>query len=348
MHGADILAQIGISIIVAFVLAVVAKRFRQPLVLGYIAAGVLIGPTQGFGWISHEHIEPISELGLILLLFMIGLEIDLKKLKASGPAVVSCGVGQFIICVALGLAFFPLIGFGFGQGDYGPLYLAVAAALSSTMIVVKLLYDKFELDTLPGRITLGILVFQDLWAILFVAAQPNLANPSPGPLLFSLVKGVALVCVSLFASRYVLPVIFKSIAKIPELMVIGALAWCFCVSMLGAWLGMSREMGALIAGISISTFPYNLDVTAKIVSLRDFFITLFFVTLGARVPRPTGDILMLALATSAFLIAVHLDFANPSSAEAWESRKPAARYQSDADKRILARHMPARNQLRTH
>ncbi|HEX9597583.1 MAG TPA: cation:proton antiporter, partial [Anaerolineales bacterium] len=302
MHG-DMLREISLCIVTATLFAFLAKWTRQPLILGYIAAGIVIGPAQGLGWLaSPDDIETISELGLILLLFMIGLEIDLKKLREAGKTVLAAGVGQFLICVALGLAVMPLLGFRFGEGHFAPLYMAVAAALSSTMIVVKLLYDKFELDTLPGRITLGILVFQDIWAILFLALQPNLQNPAPLSLLLSLGKGVGLVALALLLSRYALPVLFRSIAKLPELMLIGALAWCFGISMLAAWLGLSREMGALIAGIAISTFPYNLDVIAKVISLRDFFITLFFVTLGAKIPRPTWDVVLVSLGGSLFVM----------------------------------------------
>lgn len=302
MH-ADILFQISVAIITATVFAFVAKWARQPLLLGYLAAGVLIGPAQGLGWISRPgDIETISELGLILLLFMIGLEIDLKKLKGAGTKVVAAGIGQFLACLGLGLLFMPHLSLPFGGGGFTALYLAVAASLSSTMIVVKLLYDKFELDTLPGGITLGILVFQDIWAILFLALQPDLENPAPLLLALSLVKGSSLVAFTLLASRYFLPVLFRSIAKLPELMLIGALAWCFGVSLLAAKLGLSLEMGALIAGVSLSTFPYNLDVIAKIISLRDFFITLFFVTLGTKIPRPSLDLVLTSLAVSAFLV----------------------------------------------
>ena len=302
MHG-DILFQISIAIVVATGLALLARVTRQPLILAYILGGVVVGATEGFGWVQTDAIEPISELGLILLLFMIGLEIDLRKLKASGPAVLATGIGQFLACVGLGLGFFLLMGFQVTGADLSALYLAVGCALSSTMIVVKLLYDKFELDTVPGRITLGILVFQDIWAILFLAVQHDLRNPSPLVLLPSLLKGLAVVALAFLLSRFVLPVLFRSVAKNPELMLIAALAWCFGISMLAAQVGLSREMGALIAGVAISAFPYNLDVVAKIISLRDFFITLFFVTLGTKIPRPTWDLLAISAATSVFLIA---------------------------------------------
>ncbi len=300
MH-ADIIAQIAAAIVVATLFGLAARALRQPLILAYVAAGIVVGPTEGFGWVDPHLIEPISELGLILLLFMIGLEIDLKKLKDAGKPLIAVGVGQFVICVVLGLLVMPWLGFHNASGRYDALYLAVAAALSSTMIVVKLLYDKFELDTIPGRVTLGILVFQDIWAILFLAIQHDLSRPSPLLIAQSLGKGIGLVVLALALSRYALPLVFRWIAKIPELMLVTALGWCFGISLLASQLGLSREMGALIAGISLSAFPYNLDVVAKIISLRDFFITLFFVSLGSQIPRPSGALFASALALSAFL-----------------------------------------------
>jgi Kef-type K+ transport system membrane component KefB len=298
MH-ADILIQIAYAIVLATTFAFVAKLLHQPVILGYVAAGVLLGETVGIHAISTEAIEPIAELGLILLLFMIGLEIDLKKLKQTGTAVATVGVLQVPIATAVGVLFFTTLGFHEGLEA---LYLGFACALASTMIVVKLLYDRFELDTTAGRVMLGILVFQDIWAILFLALQPNLRDPAVSVLFLSFLKGAAVVGLSLLVSRFVLPVAFKSIAKIPELMVLGALAWCFAIVLLSAKLGLSTAMGALIAGVSLSTFPYNLDVIAKVVSLRDFFITLFFVSLGTKIQHPTTSVALIALAGSAFVI----------------------------------------------
>jgi Kef-type K+ transport system membrane component KefB len=300
---ADLLSSIGLCVSVAAVLALVANRLRQPLLLAYLLTGVLIGPQIGLRLITEEEsIRTVSEIGLILLLFIIGLELDLKKLLAAGRPVLVAGLLQLPLCVALGLAFFFPFGLRTGGGDFGLLYLAVCLAMSSTMIVVKLLYDKFELDTLPGRITLGVLVFQDVWAILFLAIQPNLLQPEIATLLGSLLKGVLLVAVSLLVSKTVLPRVFQSVAKVPELVLIGSLAWCFIVSAAANAAGLSREMGALIAGVSISTFPYNMDVVAKVVSIRDFFVTLFFVALGMQIPMPTAEVIELALLASAFLL----------------------------------------------
>ena len=300
----DLLSSVGISISVAAGLAFVGNWLRQPLLLAYLLAGVLIGPQIGFGLVSDEaSIETVSEIGLILLLFIIGLELDLKKLLAAGRPVLVTGILQFPLCVALGLAFFLPFGFRMGGGDFGLLYLAVCFAISSTMIVVKLLYDKFELDTLPGRITLGVLIFQDVWAIVVLGIQPNLLDPQFGKLLGSLVSGALLVAATLVISKTVLPRLFRSVAKLPELVLIGSLAWCFIVCAAANAAGLSREMGALIAGVAISTFPYNLDVVAKVISIRDFFVTLFFVALGMRIPVPTVELIGMALLASAFLVA---------------------------------------------
>jgi Kef-type K+ transport system membrane component KefB len=300
----------------AAILGVVGWRFRQPLILAYLLTGVLIGPNMiaevgsvriGLNLVHDQaSIAIVSEIGLILLLFIIGLEIDLKKLASAGPAVLLTGALQVPICVALGLGFFYLLGQRDSAGNHALIYLAACMSLSSTLVVVKLLYDKFELDTLPGRITLGVLVIQDLWAVAMIAVQPNLENPNLLPLAFSLWKGALLVVGGLALSKYVLPYLFRSVAKAPELVLVSALAWCFFLAGMASYIGLSKEMGALIAGISLSTFPYNLDVMAKAVSIRDFFVTLFFVALGMQITLPSLHVLLIALAASAFVMVSRL------------------------------------------
>ena len=154
MHG--FLEDIGIAIIVATVVGIIAQRLKQPIILAYLAAGVIIGPEIGPKLINDPaNVEIISEIGLILLLFIIGLEMNLQLLLASGKQILVAGAGQFLLCALLGVGFFILIGYPLSTQSLDALYLALFCALSSTAIVVKLLHDKFELDTLPGRITLG-------------------------------------------------------------------------------------------------------------------------------------------------------------------------------------------------
>jgi Kef-type K+ transport system membrane component KefB len=302
----DLLSSIGICVSAAALLAVVGWRLRQPLILAYLLTGVVIGPN-GLKWVpNQESISTVAEIGLILLLFVIGLEIDLKKLASAGAPVLLTGALQVPICIALGLGFFYALGVRNGPNDYSLIYLAACMSLSSTLVVVKLLYDKFELDTLPGRVTLGVLVIQDLWAVGMLAVQPKLTNPDLLPLAFSLWKGALMVVGSLALSKYVLPFLFRSVAKAPELVLVSGLAWCFFLSGFASYIGLSPEMGALIAGISLSTFPYNLDVMAKAVSIRDFFVTLFFVALGMQIPHPSWQVVGLALAASAFVMVSRL------------------------------------------
>jgi Kef-type K+ transport system membrane component KefB len=283
-HG--IVSDLAICIVVAWIMAVIAQVLKQPLILAYLGAGVLVGPV-GIGLIQERvSIETISSLGLILLLFMIGLEIDLKRILGAGRLITVTALVQIGGSCLLGLLLFRWLGYPLNAGRLDALYLAVAVALSSTVIIVKVLHERRELDTLPGRLTLGILVLQDLFAILFLAVQPNLKAAGFGILAVSLLKVSFLVAIAFAASRYALPALFRLVARLPELVLVGALAWCFLVAGLAGSLHLSREMGALVAGVAISTFPYTLDIAAKLASIRDFFVTLFFVALGMSIPAP--------------------------------------------------------------
>jgi Kef-type K+ transport system membrane component KefB len=295
---------IAICIIAAWVVAVISQVARQPLLLAYLAAGFAIGPN-GFGWVtSPDSIATISSLGLSLLLFMIGLEIDLKKMASAGRVITITAITQILGCIALGWLFFGFL--GPGETWLESLYLAVAAAMSSTVIIVKILSDKHELETLAGRITLGVLVLQDIATILFLAVQPNLNNPAIGVMILALGKVVLLMLVAYVVSRFVLPPIFKFVARLPELMLVGALAWCFALAGFANYLGLSQEMGALIAGVMLSTFPYALDVVAKVTSIRDFFVTLFFVSLGMTIPVPTWNYMTWMLIFCLFIVGSRL------------------------------------------
>jgi len=305
----DLLMHIGLTILAATIVAYIGNFAKQPLILAYLAAGALIGPNFGFGLIkSEKDISTISELGLVLLLFMIGMEIDLKKIKASGKSLIVTGITQFAICAGLGIMFFQLIGFALGGGKYDAFYLAIACGISSTAIVVKLLYGKFELDTLAGRFTLGTLVFQDIWAIVILGVQPNLANPQVLDILLSFAKAGLLVAISMSLSKYVLPRLFTRIAKIPEMMLLMSVGWCFGVCAAALGMGLSMEMGALIAGVAISTFPYNLDVVAKITTVRDFFVTIFFVSLGMKIPNPVANAGLVGYAAIAAVFVIFTRF----------------------------------------
>jgi Kef-type K+ transport system membrane component KefB len=299
MHGESILIDIGAAILAATVLAYFARALRQPLLLAYIGAGLLIGPP-GLGIVRNEKtIAELSELGLAFLMFIVGLEIDLKKLVSSSRVGVPVAVGQVVLCSLI--AYVAVVALGFS--GLAALYLGVASAFSSTMIVVKLLSDKSELDTVDGRVTLGILLVQDVLAIVVLALQPNLQHPSLAPITLSLIAGLGLVVGAFIVARYALPPLFSWAAKSPEIVLISAISWCLLIGYLAVLADFSIAMGALIAGVTLSTLPYTLDVVAKIRGLRDFFVTLFFVALGMQLELGSPRVLLTALALSAVVIA---------------------------------------------
>ncbi|MBC7661636.1 MAG: cation:proton antiporter [Chitinophagaceae bacterium] len=303
MEGHTLLQDVAFAIIGATVLGIPAYIFRLPLVLAFLIAGILLGPSLGFGIIrSPESIQTLSEIGLVLLMYILGLEIDIRKLLRAGRAVIVNGIVQFIGCAALATIFFSCLGFSNHVDDYSLTYLAVATSLSSTLVVVKMLSDRMELDQLTSRITLGILVFQDIWAIVFLAIQPNLNKLEVSSVSYSLMKATVLIAAAWLLAKYVLPRIFHVIAKQPELVLVTAMGWCFGICGLANYLSLSLEMGALVAGISIASFPYHLDIASKITSLRDFFITLFFVALGMQIPMPSWATLGLAGVITLFVV----------------------------------------------
>ena len=283
----DLVVEIGIAVLVASILSYLFNLLRLPLILAYLATGVVIGTQLGFGFVSTTvGLNSISEIGLVLMLFMIGLEIDLNKLKVAGASLAVAGVLQFVISTSLALGVFVAIGYGVGGGSFDALYLAIGVALSSTAVVVKLLYNKNELDTLSGRLTIGILIFQDIWAIVFLGVQPNLQSPQLGAIALTFCTMTLLIGTAVIVSKTLLPYLFKRIAKLPELIILASLGWCIALCGLAAWMGLSVELGALIAGVGMSSFPYTLDVEAKLGHVRDVFVLLFFVSLGLMIPNP--------------------------------------------------------------
>jgi len=297
----DLPTAIGVGIVAAAVFALIARGTRQPPLLGYIAGGAVLGPHVGLGLVTDERsIEVVSEIGLIFLLFIIGLEISVPQILKTGRTILVTGLLQFPICAAL--VWWTFRDAVAGGRPLDGLYLAIALSLSSTLIVVKLLFDKYEIMTFGGKITLGILIFQDLWAIAFMALQPSLEHLRPGPLLRSFAAGALLVGAAALLSRYVLPALFRSLAASHELVLITAVAWCFLVAGAAGAAGLSREMGALIAGLVLAAFPYSMEVTSRLSGIRDFFVTLFFVTLGLKLPVPSAGLFQAALAGTGIVL----------------------------------------------
>lgn len=302
MDGHSFIRDIALCILGATALGIPAYLARIPLVLSYLVAGLLLGPHLGFGWIQGaESIQTVSEIGLVLLMFILGLEIDTRKLLRAGKAVLVTGFVQFVGCALMGVVLFYAVGYRNSGNDYTLTYLAVATSLSSTLVVVKILSDRMELDLLTSRITLGVLVLQDIWAITFLAIQPKLSTLDFATVSFSLGKAAILIVTTWLLAKYLLPSIFRKIGKQPELLIVTSMGWCFGICGIASTLHLSQEMGGLIAGVSIASYPYHADIAAKITSLRDFFITLFFVGLGLQIPVPSLDVVGLALLIVGFI-----------------------------------------------
>jgi Kef-type K+ transport system membrane component KefB len=285
MHG--LLHDLGITLMVATAVGYIVERLKQPAIVAYLIGGIIIGPEIGPQLVTNtENIETISEIGLILLLFILGLEMNPVHLFSILRKVYIAGVGQFLLTVLSGVLLFLSLGFALSGSNLEALYLALATSLSSTAIVIKILTDKSQIDSHSGRLTVGILLFQDVWAILLLAIQPNLANPGLTTIVAALGKSLLLVVLAFVFSKYLLARLFEPIAKSPETVIVLSLGWCVGVVSAASVMGLSMEMGALIAGVSISTFRYSFHVTAKVLPLRDVFLILFFISLGMKIPWP--------------------------------------------------------------
>ena len=271
----NIFFDIGFIVIISTLLAYVARLLKQPLIPAYVIAGIILGPY--FGFITNfDVINNLSEIGITFLLFIVGLEIDVRKLKDVGLVASLGGIIQ-IVAVFI-FAFILSIFMGFFTLESA--YLGLVVAFSSTMVVVKLLSDKREVDTLHGRIIIGILLLQDIFAI-FALSILSQGSFSIYALILSLLKGLAVIVVSFFAGKYILPQLFKFAASSQELLFIASIAIAFLFSMLLNSIGFSIAVGAFIAGITLNV-PYNIEIVGKIKPLRDFFSVLFFVSLGTQ------------------------------------------------------------------
>jgi len=273
----------------AAVLGVIGQKLRQPLIIMFLATGILAGPAV-FGLIhSHEQIALLAQIGISLLLFIVGLRLDLGLIRTTGPVALATGLGQivftavigFVICLALGMA------------PISAAYVAVALTFSSTIIIVKLLSDKKEIDALHGRIAVGFLIVQDIAAILALVALTTFGtrlSQDQSALRVSLWmagQGLGLLLAVGLLMRYVLPVLMARLAHSQEMLILFAVAWAVLLAAASEWLGFSKEVGAFLAGVSLAPSEYRDSISSKLVSIRDFLLLFFFIDLGARLEWST-------------------------------------------------------------
>ena len=283
----------------------VAVRLRQPLILAFVAVGIAVSPS-ALGWIgAHEQVELFAKLGISLLLFVVGLKLDILLIRSLGVVAVTAGIAQIALSAALGYG----LAAALGIAPVAALYVAVALTFSSTIIVVKLLSDKREIDSLHGRIAVGILIVQDIAIVLVmigltaVGAAAGAAGSAFTALIAVLLKGAVLLGVLGLLARYVLPTLLHQLARSSELLVLAGIAWAVALAALGDYLEFSNEVGAFLAGVSIASTHYREAISARLVSLRDFLLLFFFVSLGLQLDiQLLGAKLLAAIVLSVFVL----------------------------------------------
>jgi Kef-type K+ transport system membrane component KefB len=274
-----LIADIGIILIVATVLAIISRFFRQPIILGYMLAGIIIGPV-GLGWVmNQEVITTLSEIGIAFLLFIVGLELDIRKLKHLGAVSLIVGLGQIVLTFIAGY----LLGTLLGIPSIYAFYISIALTLSSTVIIVKLFSDRNEINALHARISLGVLLVQDFVAVIILAMMANSGSLDVSHVISNLIVAIGFFAVSILLGTFFMRTLFRPLAKSSELLFLSAVSWCFAYAMVSQWLGFSIAIGAFLAGISLAPLPYHIEIASRIKSLRDFFATIFFVTLGMQI-----------------------------------------------------------------
>ncbi|HAJ91663.1 MAG TPA: sodium:proton exchanger [Gammaproteobacteria bacterium] len=278
----DVFTEMAVLLLMAAVIGAIGVRLRQPLIVAFIAVGILVGPSV-LGWVSaDDQVDLLAKLGIALLLFVVGLKLDLHIIRTMGPVALATGLGQVIFTSVVGY----FIAIALGMPPVTAIYVAVALTFSSTIIIVKLLSDKREVDTLHGRIAIGFLIVQDIVVVLVMIGLTALAQAGDAAGLGReaievLVKGGLFIVAIGLLMRYVLTPLLHQLAKSPELLVLFAIAWAVALGAVGAHLGFSKEVGAFLAGVSLASTPYREAIGSRLVSLRDFLLLFFFIDLGA-------------------------------------------------------------------
>lgn len=280
----EIYLELTIIIGLAAILAVLFRFLKQPPILSYILAGVIVGPFGLLHIRSGEVMLSLAEIGITLLLFMLGLEMRFNDLKSVGKVALYSGIGQIVFTSGIGY----ILSLALGFPPLTSFYIAIALTFSSTIIIVKLLSDKKDLKSLYGKISVGFLLVQDFVAIiaLIILSGFNSGDSqlSPFTFLFLLLKAIVLFGWVIVLSKTVLPKLMRVIAKNTEILFLFSIAWAFSMAAFvsSPFIGFSIEIGGFLAGLALANTSQNFQIVAKVRSLRDFFITIFFVTLGMK------------------------------------------------------------------
>lgn len=271
-------AMLGVAVGVGFL----GRMLKQPLIVSFIAVGLIVGPSGLDLLRSVEKIHLLSEMGIAVLLFVVGLKLDVSLIRTSGKVALATGLGQVIFTSVFG--YFICLGLGFEQVT--SIYIAVALTFSSTIIIVKLLSDKKEIQSLHGQISIGFLIVQDIAVIIAMIVLSAMGTASDYSLMEEIIlvviKGIGLVILTILLIRYVMTRLTALMARTPELLVLFALSWAIALAAFSDFLGFSKEVGAFLGGISLASTPYREVISGRLISLRDFLLLFFFIHLGSQ------------------------------------------------------------------
>lgn len=296
--------EVAALLVLAAGVGLIGVVLRQPLIVSFIAVGILAGPSVLGIARSDEHIDLLAELGIAVLLFLVGLKLDIKLVRTLGPVALLTGLGQVAFTSTIGFG----IGLAVGLDAITSLYTAVALTFSSTIIIVKLLSDKREIDSLHGRIALGFLIVQDLVVVLAMIALSAVGvGAQSGAVLSDVVLIFAyglvmLIAVGVFI-RFVAEPLVQHLARTPELLVCFAIGWAALFAVIGDFLGFSMELGGLLSGVCLASTRLREAIAARLAPLRDFLLLFFFIALGSRIDLSlVGEQLPIAAVFSLFVL----------------------------------------------
>lgn len=278
----DAYTEFTVLLLTAAVIGAFGVRLRQPLIVAYIVVGIVVGPSV-LGWVAaHDQIDLLAQIGVTLLLFVVGLKLDMHLVRNLGSVALATGLGQLLFTIVFGY----LIALALGMAAMTALYVAVALTFSSTIIIVKLLSDKREIDSLHGRIAMGFLIVQDIAVVvaMMVLGAHHAGSGDGWPTIAATVAVKLAVVLAAVAAlmRWVLPPLLHRMAGSPELLLLAAVAWGTTLATAGELFGFSKEVGAFLAGFSLASTPYREAMSTRLTSLRDFLLLFFFIDLGSK------------------------------------------------------------------
>jgi Kef-type K+ transport system membrane component KefB len=298
----DVLGQTGLVLLVCVGLGALAVSLRLPLLVGLLIAGLVVGP-EVLGLVEGTTaIELLGEIGISLLLFVVGLKLDPRLVRKLGPVVLLAGLIQVVLTAVVTYG----VALGFGLETVPALYLAAALSFSSTVVVIKLLTDRGQIEQLQGRLALGILIVQDIVVVALMVVLASFDPNSAAGLLeqFSLIalRGAALFVSVALLARYILTRVVRLLARRGELLVLAAVAWAVALAAIAHLLGFSEEVGAFLAGIALASSPYREAISGRLTTIRDFLLVFFFIDLGTQLRFEGAEDVGVIVALSGFAL----------------------------------------------